>query len=104
MSFYKLIIFLCAFVLSISCSFAASKTNTNSSIKTSASQVISSKINIHTANKEALSNIKGIGPKKAQEIISYRQKNGNFKSINDLTNVKGLGEKNVKKISSYLTI
>jgi competence protein ComEA len=37
--------------------------------------------------------LKGIGQKKAQAILIYREKMGDFKSIDDLMNVKGIGEK-----------
>jgi NAD-dependent DNA ligase len=35
-------------------------------------------VNINTATKEELTSIKGIGEKRAQDIIDYRTKNGNF--------------------------
>ena len=55
-------------------------------------------VNINTANAGAISNaLKGIGPKKAAEIIRYRSKNGAFKSLNDLINVKGIGQKTIDK-------
>ena len=37
--------------------------------------------------------LKGIGHKKAQAILAYREQIGAFKSIDDLTKVKGIGEK-----------
>lgn len=61
-------------------------------------------VNLNTATKDELDGVKGIGPTKAQAIIDYRQKNGNFKSIDDLKNVKGFGEKSVAKIRSELTV
>ncbi len=55
-------------------------------------------ININTADKEALmSVIKGVGEKKAEAIILYREENGPFKSIDELTNVKGVGQSMVDK-------
>lgn len=55
-------------------------------------------ININTANaKEMAAALNGIGVKKAQKIIAYRNKNGVFKSINELSNVKGISEKMVTK-------
>ena len=41
-------------------------------------------VNINTASKEELTTIKGIGDKRAQEIIDYRKKNGDFKSVDEL--------------------
>jgi competence protein ComEA len=61
-------------------------------------------ININTANKEALmSVIKGVGEKKAEAIILYREENGPFKSIDELTNVKGVGQGMVDKHREMLS-
>jgi competence protein ComEA len=61
-------------------------------------------VNINTANKDELDAVKGIGPVKAQAIIDYRQKNGQFKSVDDLKNVKGFGDKSVAKIKDDLSV
>jgi competence protein ComEA len=53
---------------------------------------------------EQLEAIKGIGPAKAQAIIDYRHKNGNFKSVDDLKNVKGFGDKSVDNLRSELSV
>lgn len=50
-------------------------------------------VNINEANVESLISLKGIGSKKAQEIINYRESIGKFKSIDDLLNIKGIGVK-----------
>ena len=50
-------------------------------------------VNLNTATAEQLATIPGVGPKMAERIIDYRQKNGGFKKIEDLMNVKGIGEK-----------
>lgn len=55
-------------------------------------------VNINTATSAELQTLKGIGPKKAKSIINYRNKNGKFKSLNDLENVKGIGPEIVKKV------
>ncbi len=48
-------------------------------------------VNINTADKETLmSMIKGVGEKKAEAIIAYREANGAFKSVDELTNIKGV--------------
>lgn len=55
-------------------------------------------ININTADVQALSkNIKGVGLKKAQAIVAFRDKNGKFKTIQDLKKVKGIGSKLLEK-------
>ncbi len=61
-------------------------------------------ININTADKEALmSVIKGVGDKKAEAIIDYRQENGPFKSIDELSNVKGIGPAMIDKHREMLS-
>ena len=50
-----------------------------------------SQVNINTANVDQLDGLKGIGPTKAKAIVDYRQKNGPFKSVDDLQNVPGIG-------------
>ena len=53
-------------------------------------------IDINTADAQLIAtSMKGVGLKKAQAIVEYRHKNGNFTSINELTNVKGIGDRTV---------
>lgn len=61
-------------------------------------------VNINTASKEELLTLKGVGEKRAQEIIDYRKKNGNFKSIDDLEKVPGIGPGLMKQIRSDITV
>lgn len=49
--------------------------------------------NINNASKTQLTELPYIGEVKAEAIISYRKKNGSFKSIKDIQNVPGIGEK-----------
>ncbi|PKG37496.1 ComEA family DNA-binding protein [Psychromonas sp. Urea-02u-13] len=62
------------------------------------------KININNADVNQLALIKGIGSKKAQEIIDYRADNGDFSSLDELIRVKGIGAKTLGKIKPYLSI
>ena len=49
-------------------------------------------VNINTADAESISReLKGVGMKKAQAIVEYRDRNGKFESPEDLLNVKGIG-------------
>jgi competence protein ComEA len=61
-------------------------------------------VNINTATKEELTTIKGIGDKRAQEIIDYRKKNGDFKSVDELEKVPGIGPGTMKQIRSQVTV
>ena len=55
-------------------------------------------VNVNTASAEEIATLlKGIGEKKAQEIVDYRNEFGPFKAAADLTNVKGIGEATIKK-------
>ncbi len=57
-------------------------------------------LDINTASAEEFVKIKGIGVKKAERIISYREEHGKFNSVEELKNVKGIGEKIVAVIKS----
>src|SRR4026207_1798410 len=61
-------------------------------------------VNINTATKEELTSLKGVGAKRAQEIIDYRKKNGDFKSVDDLEKVPGIGPGIMKQIRSEVTV
>ncbi|MEQ1813207.1 MAG: ComEA family DNA-binding protein [Candidatus Nitrotoga sp.] len=61
-------------------------------------------VNLNTATMEELDAVNGIGPVKAQAILDHREKNGPFKSVDDLQNVKGFGNKSVNKLRSKLTV
>jgi competence protein ComEA len=51
-------------------------------------------VNVNTADASAIAKeLDGIGPAKAQAIVEYRQKNGPFKSPDDLLKVDGIGER-----------
>lgn len=75
----------------------------NSSLKDSNSSK-EEKININTADESELNNINGIGPSKAKAIISYREENGDFKSIEDIKNVSGIGEGTFLKIKDSICV
>jgi competence protein ComEA len=60
-------------------------------------------VNINTATKEELMTLKGVGEKRAQDIIDYRTKHGNFKSVDDLEKVPGVGPGLMKQIRPSVT-
>jgi competence protein ComEA len=51
-------------------------------------------VNVNTADAATLAReLDGVGPAKAQAIVEYRQKNGAFRSADDLLKVDGIGER-----------
>ncbi len=61
-------------------------------------------ININQADAKSLSQLKGIGEKKAENIVAYRNKNGSFKSVEDLEHVKGISPSIIKENKDNLKI
>ena len=61
-------------------------------------------VNLNTATKEQLCQITGIGDKKADLILQYREQHGQFKSIDELKQVSGFGDKSVDKIRDQLAV
>lgn len=62
------------------------------------------KVNLNQATKEELMTLNGVGEKKAEKIIEYREENGSFKTIEDLKNVNGFGEKSFESLEKYISI
>jgi uncharacterized protein len=61
-------------------------------------------VNINTASTSLLSYVSGIGPKLAENIVSYRNENGAFSSRNDIKNVSRLGDKAFEQGAGFLRI
>ncbi|ERK59835.1 comEA protein [Gemella bergeri ATCC 700627] len=61
-------------------------------------------ININTADKDQLMKISGVGKTKAEAIISYREKNGEFKNKEEITKVKGIGKATYEKIKENIEV
>jgi competence protein ComEA len=59
-----------------------------------APNAIAGPVNVNSADAKTLAReLQGIGMSKAEAIVTYREKNGPFKSADDLAKVKGLGKK-----------
>lgn len=62
------------------------------------------RINLNQASKEDLMKIDGVGDKKADKILAYRQAHGDFKQVEDLKNVAGFGDKTVARLKDRLAV
>lgn len=61
-------------------------------------------ININTATLQELMSLSGVGESKANKIISYREQNGSFKTIEEIKNVDGIGDKMYEQIKDFITV
>ncbi len=55
-------------------------------------------IDVNNSDAKTLMELKGVGTKKAEAIVTYRKKHGKFKSVDDVAQVKGIGDKLLAKI------
>jgi comEA protein len=61
-------------------------------------------INLNTATAAQIATLPGIGPKAADLVVEYRQKNGGFKKVEEIMNVRGIGEKTFLKLKNRITV
>lgn len=85
---------------------SSATTQTTTTTTTTSDASATTQVNLNTATADELSKVSGLNKAKAAKIVKYRDKNGNFNSLDDLKKVKGLGlnSKQLKKVQSQLTV
>jgi competence protein ComEA len=68
------------------------------------STALPQKIDLNRAEAWLLQSLPGIGEGRARTIIEYREKNGLYRSVDDLLKVEGFGKSTLDKIRDYITI
>lgn len=71
---------------------------------TSKAEEEDTKVDLNTATQEELQTIPGVGPSKATQIISYRESNGPFKTIEDIMKISGIKEGVFNKIKDSIKV
>ena len=61
-------------------------------------------VNINTADAAELQRLPGVGPATAAAIVTWREKNGPFRSVDDLLDVSGIGKATLSKIRDSVRI
>jgi len=61
-------------------------------------------VEINTSSKQLLTYVSGVGPVLAQNVIDYRNKNGAFKSRNELKKITRFGDKAFEQAAGFLRI
>ena len=67
-------------------------------------ETVSFPVNINTADADTLAALPGIGQVLAKRILAYRQQNGSFRVVEVITNVEGIGEKKAEAILELITV
>ncbi|GAO99710.1 helix-hairpin-helix domain-containing protein [Fructobacillus ficulneus] len=68
------------------------------------SSVGQAKVNLNTATAKDLEALDGIGPKKAEQIVAFREKQGPFQSVDGLKEVGGIGPKRFDQLKDQVTV
>lgn len=62
------------------------------------------RVNINKASESQLARVPSIGADRAKKIVAYRQKHGDFESVDKLTKVGGFGRKLQDDVKSSLKV
>jgi len=98
------ILLIAALVITGSSPTIVSASEAKATESSSTQQSATTKININNATATELEKLPGIGPKMAVQILDFREANGPFKSVEDLKQIKGVGPKKFEQIKSVVTV
>lgn len=110
MSFYRTLVTLILSFIVASTAFANGTTTQNTTAAPNSmteQTAINGKVSINKASAQELMKVKGLNASKVRGILTYRKKNGGFKSLDELASVKGMKrmkENEMKAIQSQLTL
>lgn len=68
------------------------------------SLTVNTKLSLNNSTKELLETLPGIGSTFSQRILEYREKNGNFLTINEIKKVTGIGQKTFDGIKELIKL
>lgn len=68
------------------------------------SGVAGGKVNLNTATAAELETLPRVGPAMAERILTWRDTNGRFSSIDDLRGVTGIGDKTFEALRELVTV
>ncbi len=69
------------------------------------SHALADVVNVNTADAQTMAdNIIGVGQKRAQAIINFREEHGPFKSVDELTQIRGIGLKLIEQNRDNLRV
>jgi len=77
------------------------------SLKSTRAQLViaaGNRIDINKASRHTLTKLPGIGPKSAERIIDYRNRNNGFTSKEQLLDIKGIGIKKYEAIKRRIEV
>ena len=69
-----------------------------------AQETVLNQLNLNTATAAQLQLLPGIGEVKAEAIVAYRERHGEFTSIEQLLEVEGIGEKTYAGLKDYVFV
>ena len=102
MKFYSIVMMLIAMTFGMVLPAAAEESALETPVQ---AESVQAKVNINTASADEIAKgIKGIGKKKAQLIVEYREKYGAFATVDELTDVKGIGKGILSANAGLLTV